>query len=449
MSSARTVICSMVLGAVALLGACDLLDDAGEARLCRSLLPALNTDATGFAVLATQRLATGQGLKVLYRAEMPDSEESRLRFVTCRFRPDHAGLAQSRDLTGVETEEGPLSPARLYILRRYWLDAPGLGNTDPTPIPNADRVPQVPAAVARTLQHLVAAAPQIAVYGLLATAYALIYGLIGRINLAFGDFAVLGSYGALLGLVGAGNMGATLAGLVFALALALWTAASHGAVAGRFIIPRIAHQRGQVMLLATTGLALFLAEYVRLAQGSSVRWAPPMFNTPIGIARSGDFIVATTPMGIASALVAFAAGLALVLLMRLSRFGRAWRACADDPLAARLMGLDPSRVLLVTFILASVLAGLSGAITTFYYGGVTHSGGLLIGLKALIAAILGGIGSVPGAFVGGLLLGSAEALWSAVFPIELRDPAIYVLLAVILVIRPGGLWGTPELDPYR
>jgi branched-chain amino acid transport system permease protein len=137
------------------------------------------------------------------------------------------------------------------------------------------------------------------------------------------------------------------------------------------------------------------------------------------------------------------------MLMRRSRFGRAWRACADDPFAAALMGLSPSRVLFATFVLASLVAGLGGAITTLYYGGVTHSGGLLIGLKALIAAILGGVGSVRGAFVGGLALGAAEALWSAVFPIELRDPAIYGLLAIVLAIRPGGFGGAPELEPRR
>ena len=98
---------------------------------------------------------------------------------------------------------------------------------------------------------------------------------------------------------------------------------------------------------------------------------------------------------------------------------------------------------------ATTKAAFGGAVTTLYYGGVTYSGGLIVGLKALIAAILGGIGSVPGAFAGGLLLGAAEALWSSVLPIELRDPAIYVLLAIALVIRPGGLLGTPEIDVRR
>jgi branched-subunit amino acid ABC-type transport system permease component len=436
----------IVACAALLLAGCSLIDDAGEARLCRSVLPALNPDAT-LKILTTQRLAKGRGLKILYRAEVPD-DEPRLRFLTCRFAREHGSVAQSRDLIGAETEEGRLGPERLYMLRRFWLDTTGLGTIDPSPIANAEQVPHIPATAALTLQHILAGLPQITVYGLLATAYALIYGLVGRINLAFGDFAVLGSYGALIGLVAGGGM-PSIAAMLGAILLALWTAASHGAVAARLVFAPIVHQRGQVMLIASTGLALFVAEYVRLTQGSSMRWAPPVFNTPIGLARSGAFIVAVTPMTIAVALVALASGLGLVALMRRSRFGRAWRACADDPLAASLMGLNPSRVLLGTFVIASLVAGMSGAITTLFYGGVTYSGGLLLGLKALIAAILGGIGSVPGAFAGGLLLGTAEALWSAVFPIELRDPVIYALLAIVLVVRPGGIRGTPDLDPRR
>jgi branched-subunit amino acid ABC-type transport system permease component len=178
-----------------------------------------------------------------------------------------------------------------------------------------------------------------------------------------------------------------------------------------------------------------------------MRWSPPIFNMPVGLARSGDYIVTATPMALAVTLIALVTAAALIVTMRRSRFGRVWRACADDPLAAALMGLSPSRTLLLTFILASLMAGLGGAITTLYYGGAAHSGGLLVGLKALIAAILGGIGSVPGAFLGGLLLGAAESLWSSLFPIELRDPVIYALLAIVLVIKPGGFRGLPELEP--
>lgn len=102
-----------------------------------------------------------------------------------------------------------------------------------------------------------------------------------------------------------------------------------------------------------------------------------------------------------------------------------------------------------TFALASALAGLAGYAMTVYYGTVGYAGGIVLGLKALLAAIVGGIGSVPGAFLGGLLLGGTEALWSALFPIEFRDLAIFILLAALLVVRPTGLFGLAEPLPRK
>jgi branched-subunit amino acid ABC-type transport system permease component len=431
-----------------ILGGCSAFDDAGEARLCRLVLPVLNGDAGGLQILSTRRLHPDRGVRLLYRVDTDDGE-TRLRSLTCRFDQHRSSTAEPRHLLRVETEEGALAAARLHFLKRFWLESPNIGAADPAPIANADNVAEISRPAAMTLQNFVAALPQMAVYGLLAAAYALVYGLVGRINLAFGDFAVLGSFGALIGLVATSGGSTAVAGIIAALVLATWTATVHGATIGRLVFFPVAAQRGQVALIASTGLALFLAEYARIVQGSAMRWTPPFFNAPFGLARSGDFIVTVTPMAMATTLVALATGCALIVLMRRSRFGRYWRACADDPFAAALMGLSPSRILLVTFAVASFMAGLGGAVTTLYYGGVTYSGGLIVGLKALIAAILGGIGSVPGAFAGGLALGCAEALWSSVFPIEFRDAAIYVLLAIALVLRPAGLMGTPEVDMRR
>lgn len=438
--------CSIALLLAAMLGGCILLEDAEEARLCRSIIPALAPDAVSIRILSTQRLTEQRGIRVLYLTEISASEPH-LQTLACSFEANRSGAAEPRHLVRVETDDGPFNDMRLHVLKRFWLERGG-GAIDPSPIINAERVPEIPRPAAITLQHVLAALPQMAVYALLATAYALIYGLVGRINLAFGDFATLGGYGAFLAVAATSSSGLSII-LLGALLAAAWTTATHGAFIGRFVFARVAYQRGQVALIASTGLALFIAEYIRIAQGPGMRWTPPMLNMPIGLARSGHFIVAATPMAIAVAMIALIAAAGLLMLMRRSRFGRAWRACADDPFAAALMGLSPSRVLFAAFVLASLVAGLGGAITTLYYGGVTHSGGLLIGLKALIAAILGGVGSVPGAFVGGLALGAAEALWSAVFPIELRDPAIYGLLAIVLAIRPGGFSGAPELEPQR
>ena len=167
----------------------------------------------------------------------------------------------------------------------------------------------------------------------------------------------------------------------------------------------------------------------------------PLFDTPYALARSGDFVVTVTPMAMVAELVCLAAALALLLLMRWSRFGRAWRACADDPLSAALFGIDARAVLLATFALASGLAGLAGFIVTIYYGTFGFAGGIVLGLKSLLAAVAGGIGSVPGAFLGGILLGSAESLWTALFPIEYRDVAV---LSAHGAARPA-----PQRPPWR
>jgi branched-chain amino acid transport system permease protein len=162
------------------------------------------------------------------------------------------------------------------------------------------------------------------------------------------------------------------------------------------------------------------------------------------VARAGDFVVAVTPMALGSAALCLLAAIGVIGLMRLTRFGRAWRACADDPGAAQLMGVDRAAVLTRTFALAAALAGLAGTVITLHYGTLGYTGGIVLGIKALVAAVAGGIGSVPGAFLGGVLLGAAEALWSALLPIEHRELAIFALLIGLLILRPLGLFGFAE-----
>jgi branched-chain amino acid transport system permease protein len=141
------------------------------------------------------------------------------------------------------------------------------------------------------------------------------------------------------------------------------------------------------------------------------------------------------------AVAALAAAGGVLWLLARSRFGRAWRAFADDPGAAALMGVDASRLLAATFVLAGALAGLAGWIVAAYYGSISHSMGTMLGLKALVAAVVGGIGSVPGAFLGGVLVALLEAAWSAYFDIAARDIVVFSLLVVVFVLRPGGLLG--------
>ena len=443
--SFRRSVCAAAL-ACALAGCVGGID-AGQARVCRSVIPALNPADAAFEIVRTLPLASGDGMRVEYVAQVPGGP-LRTRFLECRFAGGSRASSDRMGLLGVTTEAGPLGELRLQLLKRFWLEAEGAA-ADPEPAPGASLAPQVPRGVAIGLQHALFALPSIAIYALLAAAYSLVYGLVGRINLAFGELAAVSGYAAFLGFAIAGQGAGAAVPLALAGTLAVGAGLAYGVATGRLVFAPLMGQTGQRVLIGTIGLAIVLQESLRLAQGARLKWVQPLLNAPYAVARSGDFVVTVTPVALGVAALCLGAALALLALMRWSRFGRAWRACADDAGAAALFGIDRGRVLLVTFALASALAGLAGYAMTVYYGTVGYAGGIVLGLKALLAAVAGGIGSVPGAFLGGLLLGCTEALWSGLFPIELRDLAIFTLLAALLVARPSGLFGFAEPLPKR
>ncbi len=429
---------ALVLLIVATLAGCRDWPNAQEARVCRTIAPAINPPGTTIDVRHTAQLPEGRGIAVRYSAQAPNGPV-RHRQLVCRFADDDFGPGDR--LAEVWSDGERLGDIRLVFLKRFWLGSSDAAAADPAPYLLLGRLPEVPMGMAVGLQHLLSALPQISVYLMLAPAFALVYGLIGRINLAFGEFAALGGYGALVAFPLASWLGSWPAVLAISLVLGVFAASIHGLAAERLVFRPLHRARGQQVLIATVGLAIALQEYMRLTQGSALRWVSPFLNNPVGLAQSDAFIVTVTPISLAVSGFALVTALGLLALMRWTRFGRSWRACADDPLAAKMFGVNFNRILASTFILASALAGLTGTIITFYYGGVGYAGGIVLGLKALIAAIVGGIGSISGAFLGAVLVGGAEALWSALFPIEYRDLAIFGLLAAFLIWRPGGLLG--------
>ena len=295
--------------------------------------------------------------------------------------------------------------------------------------------------------------PLSAIYALLAAAYSLVYGLIGRINFAFGELAAAGGYGAAMTALALAGFGPVpLLGAAFVLAAIV--AAGWGFASARAVFIPLRHARGQQALVATVGLALFLQELLRLAQGDRTSWMSPALNQPFALARAGEFVAVATPMTFVASAVALGVGLGLVIIFRWTRMGREWRAYADDPLAAELLGVSPTATTTRAFVLSGALAGLAGAIMTAAYGAVGYGLSATLTLKALAAAVVGGIGSLPGAFLGGLVIGVVEAGWSALFPIDDRDLAVYALLVLFIALRPSGLVGirdtiTHNLFPRR
>jgi branched-subunit amino acid ABC-type transport system permease component len=282
-------------------------------------------------------------------------------------------------------------------------------------------------------------------------AYALIFGLVGRINLAFGELAAVGSAAAVAGTAGVMTLGVSspLLGLTAGLGAAIFAGALHSAVGGHFTIARVTSASTQPSLIATVGLSLALMEYLRLVQSPVAVWLPPIWSQAWPLARSGDFLVSLTPISLITFAVGLLAAIMLLVLMKATAFGRAWRAYADDARAAALFGVNGPKLLTQTLALAGAMAGLSGMLIVAQYGGLGFAGGTQFGLKALIAAIIGGIGSIPGALLGGVMVGLFETAWSAYLPIESRDIALYAALVIFLIFRPGGLLGIRDPTPRQ
>jgi branched-chain amino acid transport system permease protein len=420
---------------------CSPVLETDQARLCRMALPVLTSQETRIAILAQKPDADGRGLSVAFTADKP-GEEPQTHLAACRFRlPGRPG--ESRDLTSVTLDGKPVSEARLFFLVRYWLATPQGRAADPAPIGDLSALPVVPHGLAYGLQMALDGLPLASIYALLAAAYSLVYALIGRINFAFGEIAAAGGYAAAiaaLAMVGWPPVPLLTAAFVLAAAVA----SAWGFASAHVLFIPLRQARGQQVLVATVGLALFLRELLRLAQGDRSSWMSPQLNQPFALARSGDFVAVATPMAFVVSALTLAAGLCLVVIFRYSRLGRELRAYADDPLAAEMMGISPAAVTARAFALSGALAGLAGATMTAAFGAVGYGLSAALTLKALTAAIIGGIGSLPGAFLGGLIVGAAETGWSALFPIDYRDMAVYALLTIFIALRPSGLLGKSE-----
>ncbi len=416
--------------------------DDDQLDLCRRVPVALHPDGTELHEM--RFVAPGPGaIRLDYSAREP-GDETRVHTLVCEFsgtRYDKDRL----DLAAVRIDNVSLGEARRLYLKRFWL-APGNEFQEPPP-----PVPQIPAPLAYAAQQTINAIALAAIYGLLATAYSLIYGLAGRINLAFGEIGVIGAYAAIGGVAAIVTLGFDdpISGLTLALLVAAGLCALWSWFIGQSIIGPLhaSNRQGQPILVATAAAAVSIQEFLRLFQGVRERWLPPFFAGPLPLARAGVFVVTVTPMQLGIAGAALCAALVLLFVMARTRFGREWRAFADDPVAASMFGVAPERVFASTFLLAGLAVGLAGWIVAIYYGNVSFSMGTVLGLKALLAAIVGGIGRVEGALIGGVLIGLIEAIWSAYFDIASRDLVLFSLLVVMFVLRPGGLFGFSGPSP--
>jgi branched-chain amino acid transport system permease protein len=290
------------------------------------------------------------------------------------------------------------------------------------------------------VQQVVNASLVGALYSLLAVAYALLHGITNRIVLSFGDLATFGAFTTIsvMTFMLFSDWQAGLA-IIVVFILAAAAAAGLGAVVQTGVFTPLVSSPTQAIMIASIGISITLQEGLRVQSGGREQWLSPIFADPLLNVDFDGFAVHVSGMqfiilGVSAVLLT-----SLVLVLGRSSAGRLWRACSQNLVLARLCGIDTDRVLTWTGVAAAAFAAASGWIIAIGYGGVSFYMGLVFGLKALFATIIGGFGTVGGAIVGGFLLAAIETLWSAYFPIVYRDVVVFAIVILIFIIKPDGL----------
>ena len=285
-------------------------------------------------------------------------------------------------------------------------------------------------------------------YALIAIGYTMVYGIIGMINFAHGEVYMIGSYVAFIALAGLAMLG------IHSLPL-LMTAAFLASIvvtsAYGYSIERVAYRplRGSnrlIPLISAIGMSIFLQNTVLLSQDSKDKSIPNLIPGSISFGPGGAQEVLISYMQILVFVVTLVAMLGLTLFISRSRLGRACRACAADIKMANLLGINTNNIIALTFVIGAALAAIAAVLLSMQYGVINPNAGFLVGLKAFTAAVLGGIGSIPGAMLGGLVLGVAEAFGADVFGDQYKDVVAFGLLVLVLLFRPTGILGRPEVE---
>ncbi len=280
-----------------------------------------------------------------------------------------------------------------------------------------------------------------AVYALIALGYTMVYGILGLINFAHGEIYMIGAY---LGIVYLGLftfLGLTKShlflSLFFVFILSAVTCAGYGVTMERIAYRPLRKAHRLSPLISAIGMSIFLQNYVMLAQGSADKVFPHILTAePIS---SSGFPISNIQAFIIIASFLLMAG--LHFFVRKTRLGKAMRATSQDKTMATLCGIPIDRIITITFIIGSILAAAAGVMVSIYYGVVNFYIGYVAGIKAFTAAVLGGIGNIPGAMLGGLLLGLVESMGSAYLSTEFKDGFAFLILILILLFRPTGLLG--------
>jgi branched-chain amino acid transport system permease protein len=298
------------------------------------------------------------------------------------------------------------------------------------------------------LQQLVNGVALGSIYGLIALGYTMVYGIIGMINFAHGDVFMVGSFIALIAFLALVAIGITAVpiALFLVLLIAMALTSLYGVAVERLAYRPLRGSLRLAPLISAIGMSIVLQNYIQIAQGARVKPLPPIISGGFTLMDRGGFVVQLSYIQIAIMLTTLVLMLAFSWLVAATRMGRDMRACEQDLKMAALVGVDTDRTISLTFLIGAALAAVAGVMFLLYYGVIDFFVGFHAGVKAFTAAVLGGIGSLPGAMLGGLLIGLIETFWSAYFSVEYKDVAAFSILIVVLIFLPTGILGRPEVE---
>jgi len=275
------------------------------------------------------------------------------------------------------------------------------------------------------------------IYSVLAIGYSMVYGMIRMMNFAHGDILMFGTFLTITFiLIGIPLPLAILLGIVTGTLVALF-------VAALAYMPLLNRPRNG-LVLSSVGASFLLVNSAQLIWGTSVKPFPFIDDLPTSVHQVGNLII--SDIQIIVLVTCLVSMLLLTLFVQTTKVGIAMRATSDNMVAANLMGISPRFIVYATFAIGSIMAVIGGVLVAISYNSIWPTMGFKIGLAAFSASILGGIGSIPGAMLGGIIIGIGESLGASYVSSGFRDGVAFAVLIITLLIRPWGLLGKPEVE---
>ena len=270
------------------------------------------------------------------------------------------------------------------------------------------------------------------VYAIIALGYTMVYGIAKMLNFAHGDIIMVGAYAILTTIMAAGN-------IPLAIVISVIVCTVLGILTEKAAYKPLRGASPLAVLITAIGVSYFLQNMAQIIWGANPKSFPSVLSIPSIVLFDGQLVISGETMVTVLANIVIMVG--LTLFTNKTKMGKAMRVVSEDRGAAELMGINVNFTISLTFAIGSALAAIAGVLLCSSYPVLQPTTGSMPGIKAFTAAVFGGIGSIPGALIGGLLLGVIEILGKAYVSTELSDALVFAVLIVVLLVKPTGLLG--------